>query len=58
MTFSKKWALFLFVCLFVIACKSADCGCPMAEDASEKGFIDTAHLELKLRVTTPSFPPE
>jgi len=33
MFFSKKWKFCLLGCLFFLACKSADCGCPMAEDS-------------------------
>ena len=32
MIFSKKYKLCLFACLLLFACKSADCGCPMAEE--------------------------
>lgn len=28
----KKWKFFLLGCLFFVACKSTDCGCPMAEN--------------------------
>ncbi len=31
MFFSKKWKYYLLGCLFLFACKSTDCGCPMAE---------------------------
>ena len=36
MFFSKKWKFCLFGCLLFFACKSADCGCPMAENTSIK----------------------
>ena len=28
---SKKWSYCLFCCLLFFACKSTDCGCPMAK---------------------------
>jgi len=28
---AKKWKCYLFCCLLFFACKSTDCGCPMAE---------------------------
>jgi len=31
---SKKYKLCFFACLFLFACKSADCGCPMAEQTT------------------------
>lgn len=31
MIFSKKYKFCLFAFLLLFACKSADCGCPMAE---------------------------
>jgi len=33
MVCSKKWSYFLCCCLLFFACKSTDCGCPMAETA-------------------------
>jgi len=34
MTFSKKYRFCFFACLLLFACKSTDCGCPMAEQTS------------------------
>lgn len=31
MILSRKWKYGLFCCLVFFACKSTDCGCPMAE---------------------------
>lgn len=43
MIFSKKYRLCLFACLLFFACKSTDCGCPMAEQKPTPKKIKTDH---------------
>ncbi len=45
MIFSKKWKFCLFGCLLLFACKSADCGCPMAEQEGVKEVIQKDDLQ-------------
>ena len=45
MIFSKKWKFCLFGCLLFFACKSGDCGCPMAENKGVEEVIQKDSLE-------------
>ena len=45
MIFSKKWKFCLFGCLLFFACKSADCGCPMADNEEAEKVIQTDNLQ-------------
>ena len=35
----KKWKIGLLALVLFAACKSADCGCPMAEDSDAKSKV-------------------
>jgi len=49
MFFSKKWKYCLFGSLFFFACKSSDCGCPMADNEPVETVIQKDSLEYQKR---------
>ncbi len=52
MIFSKKYKLCLFACLLLFACKSADCGCPMAEQTTTPIQVTKEQKEFQV-ITKP-----
>lgn len=52
MVFSKKYKFCLFACLLLFACKSADCGCPMAEQNATPEQVINTQKEFKV-ITKP-----
>ncbi len=52
MIFSKKYKLSLFLCLLLFACKSSDCGCPMAEEIPVQQKIAKDQKEFHVIVKT------
>lgn len=52
MIFSKKYKFCLFACLLLFACKSADCGCPMAEQTSTQEPVTKKQKEFQV-ITKP-----
>ncbi len=43
----KKWRYSLFCCLLFFACKSTDCGCPMADSEPVEELRQKDNLEYR-----------
>jgi len=48
MIFSKKYKCCLFACFLLFACKSTDCGCPMAEKTPPQEKVSKVQKEFQV----------